>query len=170
MSRQDEFRRAMPPVTDLDRKPVDPATSGAITHMLASTSVPVEHLAGLRHIVLHDGSIDTNAAMYMPKHREIFVNTGARDWRDEAGTRRTFVHELGHHVHAMLNPQQFQSRPEQEAVAENYADRHAPGGTSKYDQITGLGFSTFNGSDHEADIALYKRTRQARAMPDGGGL
>lgn len=165
MSRQDEFRRAMPPVTDVDRNPADPEVSGKITNMLASTSVPPEHLSGLRHIVTHDGTYDSNAAMYMPRSREMFVNTGGSDWQNDAATRRSLVHELGHHVHTALNPQQF-SHPEQEAVAENYADRHAPGGASKYDQITDLGFSTFKGSDHKADIELYKRTRQAGTMPD----
>lgn len=160
------------------------AAPGSVGHLvgeakavnsLAKSSVPPAHLNGLQFVgVTHSpDDIKGDAGRYYPNRRGLVINYATR--RDtplaRAYNERALVHEVGHHVQNMQHGMSL--RGHAEALAENYADRHASPSQhpylSAYDghaaARNGRPFATRTDPTGEFNRRLYSATRGSGVQP-----
>lgn len=167
MSRIDELRAALPTVTF--RGQPSPLHHEHVAQMLASSNIPVEHAANLSAIHVGSPVAHGAGAVYDPRGNSLHIagdperikNTLPGNVYEKL--KRTTVHEVGHSVQRNLNPLEFsranQANPSwrgrQEALAENYADKHLPGTYSGYDYNVQKRQQNFDSSEYKRGRGSY---------------
>jgi hypothetical protein len=183
-------RENMPPVTGKDGGPASDVDRQYAESVFTHSTVPPEHLGMVNGIRLVPAR-GSGLGYYAPGSRTIDVPTSAgeslRHRSDAQSNRRilsdTMVHELGHGVDHRLNPVQFNGRGKaelgrREAVASNYAERHAwpSQGFSTYDDAIhqhevgvargGTGHPTIRSKFGKSGVDTYKDFRKLGLTPD----
>lgn len=187
--RQTDIRRAVRPLLPDSRSAKTNARNEGVIHALTYSGVPVEDLHGMTGISYQrSGTADAqyrrsevrnssprkvlDASVRLDLPVADALHSGTRDERTKA--RNNLIHEIGHHVHAEADHDAyFSGAPGRsghaEALAENYADRHARPYPSVYDQIANAqpGEDAYGNRQRwgATNSAVYLKHRQAGTQP-----
>jgi hypothetical protein len=186
--RQQQIRKAVTPLLPNTYGPVKPtvgrARNEAVIRALTFSGVPAKHLAGLTAIQPNRRPAENSHAHYDRREMhpvgsqpaikaEIVLGPTTSDMLSSPDrlnrrlARHSLVHEVGHHVHAETNPQDYYTHTDAalgraEAIAENYGHLRSPAsGYDTYDRMadSGAGWGPVGNK-------AYKRTRAIGLQPE----
>lgn len=170
VQRMADIKAALPKVSGMHR-PDAPSSHDerlGVVRAYAHSSVPVEDVSKVSHVVTRTPGVAENEAYTEPEERRIQLGASMAGTSVSRSGQYALVHETGHVVGATRNLRDamFGNQGKAEAMAENYADTHAIPHQSLYDAATpNKAAAGENLGWNYREYNSYKHHRQTGKMP-----